>query len=365
MADVAVARKRLVFDELLRMQLALVLRKRPSSARVEGHRPPTWPGPSSALPRAAPVPLTGAQRRVDRRDRGRPRRPTPDAPPAAGRRRRGQDGGGRGGPARRGRGRPPGGADGAHRGAGRAAPRSASAPARGPRGTRSGHDRCSGSGRCGSSCSPTGSPRPTARVLADLEPGRSTSWSAPTPSSRTVSRSGPSAWWSSTSSTASASSSGPPCGTRARRRRPRRAGHDGHADPAHRGHDRLRRPRRVGARRAAARAHADRVRSPWVRARRDEAEVWARCGRGGRRAPGLRGVPADRGVREARGPLGRGDLRPPHRRRAGRAPGRAAPRPAARRRRRRHHAPRSARASSTCWWPPPSSRSASTSPTPP
>ena len=58
-----------------------------------------------------------------------------------------------------------------------------------------------------------------------------------------------------------------------------------------------------------------------------EAEVVGRrARRGRRRPPGLRRVPADRGEREARGGVGRGDLRPARRRRA-RGP---APRPAAR-----------------------------------
>ena len=57
------------------------------------------------------------------------------------------------------------------------------------------------------------------------------------------------------------------------RGRARRARHDRHADPAHRGDDRLRRPRRVGARRAAAGAHADRHRAG-PRATIDEMAVW-------------------------------------------------------------------------------------------
>ena len=50
------------------------------------------------------------------------------------------------------------------------------------------------------------------------------------------------------------------------------------------------------------------------------------AGRGGRRPAGLRRVPADRGVGQARGPLGRGDLRRPAPRRAGRAAAGPAPR---------------------------------------
>ena len=92
------------------------------------------------------------------------------------------------------------------------------------------------------------------------------------------------------------------------RGRARRAGDDGHADPAHRGDDRLRRPRRVGARRAAARSHADRHDLGPSRGRRGRG-VGDRPRAGGGRTPGLRRVPADRREREARGALGRGDLR--------------------------------------------------------
>jgi hypothetical protein len=65
----------------------------------------------------------------------------------------------------------------------------------------------------------------------------------------------PSAWWSSTSSTASASSSAPRCGPRAGDRTTegsgsRPAGDDGHAHPADRRHGGLRRPRHDHHRRA-------------------------------------------------------------------------------------------------------------------
>jgi hypothetical protein len=70
-------------------------------------------------------------------------------------------------------------------------------------------------------------------------------------------RSTASAWWWSTSSTASASSSAPRCVTRAAGSGARRARDDGHADPAHGGDDGVRRPRRERARRAAAGPHAD------------------------------------------------------------------------------------------------------------
>ena len=147
-------------------------------------------------------------------------------------------------------------------------------------------------------------------------------------------------------------------------RRPRRAGHDGHADPPHRGHDRLRRPRRDHPRRAAARPHpGDHPLGPGAAGGGGGPPAGGR--RGGRRPPGVRGVPAGGGVGEDPGPLGH--------RGAGAAGGRGVARPAP------GPAPRPdavegegggddrlpGRASSTCWWPPPSSRWGSTSPTPP
>ena len=72
--------------------------------------------------------------------------------------------------------------------------------------------------------------------------------------SRTRSTSSTSASSSSTSSTASASSSATRCAPR--RAAAARAGHDRHPDPAHGGDDRLRRPRRLHAARAARRPRA-------------------------------------------------------------------------------------------------------------
>ena len=66
----------------------------------------------------------------------------------------------------------------------------------------------------------------------------------------------------------------------------RRAGHDGHADPAHRGDDRLRRSRRQRARRAAARTHADHHALGERPARRGQRV--GRRARGGRRPAGRR-----------------------------------------------------------------------------
>ncbi len=74
----------------------------------------------SSLPRRPPVPVDRGPVASDRRDRGRPRRPQPDAPVAAGRCRCRQDGRRRVDPAARRAGRSSGGVDGAHRGARRA-----------------------------------------------------------------------------------------------------------------------------------------------------------------------------------------------------------------------------------------------------
>ena len=78
------------------------------------------------------------------------------------------------------------------------------------------------------------------------------------------------AWSWSTSSTGSGSSNGPCSGKRGGRRRSRRVGDDGHADPADGGHDRVRRSRRHRARRAspAGRRSPPLARGPWPTRRR-------------------------------------------------------------------------------------------------
>ena len=88
---------------------------------------------------------------------------------------------------------------------------------------------------------------------------------------------------------------------RAQGLRRRRAGDDRHADPAHAGPHRLRRPRRLGAstsgRRAARRSRTELRRG--LRAARGRSSCVRReVARG---APGLRRLPAGRGVGEARG----------------------------------------------------------------
>ncbi len=117
------ARRRLAFDELLRVQLVLVLRKRRLEQEAAGFRHEVGRCAGAALPRAPPLRADRRAAANHRRDRGRSGRPPPDAPAAAGRRGVGQDRRGRLGPAGGGAGRPSGRAHGADRGAGRAARR--------------------------------------------------------------------------------------------------------------------------------------------------------------------------------------------------------------------------------------------------
>ena len=120
------ARRRLAFDELFRLQMALVLRqdRLQRDARGIRHvvvRDDATPTLVDRFVEGLPFTPTAAQRRAMDGHPQRPGRPAPHAPPPPGRRRLGQDGGGGGGHAGGGGRRPPGRADGADRGAGRAA----------------------------------------------------------------------------------------------------------------------------------------------------------------------------------------------------------------------------------------------------
>jgi ATP-dependent DNA helicase RecG len=64
MAAAQAARRRLVFDELLRVQLELVRRKRELEATARGFRHETDPGLVKRFHESLPFPLTGAQRRA-------------------------------------------------------------------------------------------------------------------------------------------------------------------------------------------------------------------------------------------------------------------------------------------------------------
>ena len=282
---------RLVFDELLRVQLALVQRKRPLERTAQGIRHVDRRRRScDASTAALPFPLTGAQERGHRRDRRRPRRAPPDAPAAAGRRRAGKTVVAVGRAARRRAGRAPGRVHGADRGAGRAA--------------RLGRP---GAARRRSSVPDDGATlfgdRPRARRAAHQPHDRRRARRAPRrPGRRRRSTSliGTHALIQEGVDVPVARRGGHrraaplrrrAAGRAARqgggRRGARRAGHDGHADPAHRGHDRLRRPRRDRARRAARRAPGHRHHR-WARGpRRDEADgVGRTCG--ARWRPGAR-----------------------------------------------------------------------------
>ena len=105
----------------------------------------------------------------------------------------------------------------------------------------------------------------------------------------------PRRWWWSTSSTGSGSSSGTRCASKGQQPAAP-AGHDGHADPADRRDDGVRRPGDVDAH-ASCRPGARRSRrtSSSVEARVAGAHLAAgRARRSARRPPGLRRVPADR-----------------------------------------------------------------------
>ena len=131
------ARRRLAFDELLRVQLALVRRKREIEASSVGFVHEVGGELVRRFHAALPYELTARPTPRHRRDRRRPLVAPTDAPAAAGRRRVGQDRRRRHGAARRRAVGQPGRADGADRGARRAAPAVGARPRRRPRRARS------------------------------------------------------------------------------------------------------------------------------------------------------------------------------------------------------------------------------------
>ncbi len=86
MGEVTGARARLVFDELLRIQLALVLRKRRFESESTGirHLDPSIDDASLVVSRVTAVPAHRCATPGDRRDPRRPGRDGTHAPPAAG-----------------------------------------------------------------------------------------------------------------------------------------------------------------------------------------------------------------------------------------------------------------------------------------
>ena len=93
MADKDAARRRLVFDELLRVQLVLVLRKRALERERRGHPPRVGGELVVRVPRRVCRSRSpAAQQRVIAEIDADLAGAAPDAPPAAGRRRLGQDG---------------------------------------------------------------------------------------------------------------------------------------------------------------------------------------------------------------------------------------------------------------------------------
>ena len=354
MHEALAARERLVLEELLLMQLGLLRHKRSQQARVAA-----WPLPapdelSRAFLDGLPFELTDAPARGAGRARSRPAARAAHAPPAAGRRGLGQDGGRRctvwcapRRPASRARSwRPP------RRWPAQHADTAARLVGR-PRGQRAAHGLA---GRRRSAAPPwSASPRARRSIVIGTH--------ALIQERRALRATWP--CWSSTSSTASAWSSATRwcAARRAARARAARAAHDGHAHPAHAGAHRVRRPRRDHhrglARGPQAGGHAPRRRG----AARGRLRLRAGAARQG--PAGLRGLPGHRGVRVHRS-------RPPRSPRPSACkPGpfrdvtrRGGARPAQVGGARRRHGRLQARRGAACWSPPASSRWASTCPTP-
>ena len=241
------AAQRLKFEELLAQQLSQLASRAERALLRAPEIAPRAGGLHEKLLGVLPFGLTGAQRRVVDEIVADLAGPRPDAPPAAGRRRRRQDRG-----RRAGRGRGDGRrlavrADGAHRDPGRAALRQARAVARAA-GHRGGLAQRQPQGQGAREGARAGGQRrgPAGRRHARGDPGGRRVRAAGAGHRR---RAAP-------LRRAAAPGAAPQAGHRGAGAAP--ADDDGHADPAHAGDDLLRRPGRQHHRRAAARAHAHR-----------------------------------------------------------------------------------------------------------
>ncbi len=296
--------------------------------RRAGPAAPSAGGTGRAIRRSAPLRVDRAPGARDRRDRCRSGARPADAAPAPGRRRVGEDRGGAVRPPAGGGGGPAGGLDGADRDARRAALRHRREPllgARRPAGAPdrergrqegAGGDRVGrGSDRRGDACAD-----PAGRAVRRPR-GRGSGRAAPVRR-----RAAPGAL----------------------RTTAARAAHDGDPDPAHARAHGLRRARRHRDREAAGEPQAGHH-GLGGRGALQRGVCAATCP-SRRRPAGVRGVPADRGLRDAGRPRGRGRGRAAPAGGAGRLPGRAAARAAEGGGAPGGDAGVQGAASSTCWW---------------